>query len=83
MILIELMLAAAFVCFALLLLPFLLLMAGVAGVVILTLLAPAVVLALVAGWLLFPGLHTAVLVLLLCFLGLLLLERRSRDRAYL
>jgi hypothetical protein len=82
MILIELMFAVAVVCFMLLLVPILLLLAGVAGAVMLWLFAPAVLIGLVVGWLVFPGMHSAIVVVLLCLLGLLLLERRSRYRTF-
>jgi hypothetical protein len=80
MILIELMFAVAVVCFMLLLVPVLLLLAGVAGAVMLWLFAPAVLIGLVVGWLVLPGMHGAIIVVLLCLFGLLLLERRSRYR---
>jgi hypothetical protein len=82
MILIELLFAVAVVCFMLLLVPILLLLAGVAGAVMLWLFAPAVLIGLVVGWLVFPGMHSAIVVVLLCLLGLLLLERRSRYRTF-
>jgi hypothetical protein len=81
MVLVELMVAAAGLGFVLLMIPFLLLMVGIVGAVLLALMAPAILIALVLGWFLFPGLHSAAVVLLLCVAGLLLLSPRARHRA--
>jgi hypothetical protein len=61
--------------------PFLLLLVGIVGAVLVALFAPAILIGLVLGWFLFPGLHSAMVVLLLCVAGLLLLSPRSRRRA--
>jgi hypothetical protein len=66
----------------LLMLPFLLLMAGIAGAVLLWCLAPAALVALLIFWLVFPGMHGAAVLLLVLVIGLLLVERRSRRRAF-
>ena len=78
MILIELMLGMALAVFLLLVLPFLLLMAGIVGAMLLWYLAPAVVLAALVFWLIFPGSHGLALLLLVLIVGLFLVERRHR-----
>jgi hypothetical protein len=79
MILIELLFGLMLAAMVLLMLPFLLLMAGIAGAVLLWCLAPA---ALLIFWLVFPGIHGAAVLLLVLVIGLLLVERRSRRRAF-
>jgi hypothetical protein len=82
MILIELMLALTVGLFLLLVLPLVLLMAGIAGVVLLWFLAPAAVLAVLAFWWIFPAFHGTAAVLLLIVIALFLLERRAKYRVY-
>jgi len=78
MILIELMFGMMLAVFLLLVLPFLLLMAGIAGAMLLWYLAPAVLLAALIFWLIFPGSHGLAILLLVLILGLFLIERRHR-----
>jgi hypothetical protein len=82
MILIELMFGLAVAVFLLLVLPVVLLMAGIAGVVLLWLVAPAALLGVLALWLIFPAFHSTAAVLLLIAIAFFLLERRSHYRAY-
>jgi hypothetical protein len=82
MILIELMLALTVALFLLLVLPVVLLMAGIAGVVLLWVVAPVAVVALLAFWLIFPAFHGTAAVLLLIVIALFLLERHSKYRVY-
>jgi hypothetical protein len=74
MILIELMFGMMLAVFLLLVLPFVLLMAGIAGAMLLWYLAPAALI----FWLVFPGSHGLAILLLVLILGLFLIERRSR-----
>ena len=62
MILIELMFGMALALFLLLVLPLLLLMAGIASAMLLWYLAPAVLVAALLFWLIFPGSHGLALV---------------------
>jgi hypothetical protein len=78
MILMELMLGVMLAAFLLLILPFLLVMAGVAGAVLLLYLAPAALLGVLIFWLIFPGSHGLAILLLVLIVGLFLIERRSR-----
>ena len=78
MILIELMFGMVLACFLLLVLPFLLLMAGIAGAMLLWYLAPAVLLAALLFWLIFPGSHGLAILLAVLIIGLFLTERRAR-----
>lgn len=82
MILIELMAALTIAVFLLLVLPLVLLMAGIAGAVLLWFVAPVAALAMLALWLIFPTFHHAAAVLLLIAVALIVLERRSRYRVY-
>jgi len=82
MILVELMLALTVGVFLLLVLPLVLLMAGIAGAVLLWFLAPVAVLAALAFWLIFPAFHGTAAVLLLIVVALFLLERRAKYRVY-
>ena len=81
MILIELLFGLMLAAFVRLLLPVLLLMAGIAGAVLLWCLAPAALIAILIFWLVFPGTHGVALLLLVLVIGLLLVDRRSRRRA--
>jgi len=82
MILIELMTALTIAVFLLLVLPLVLLMAGIAGAVLLWFVAPVAALAMLALWLIFPVFHHGAAVLLLIVVALIVLERRSRYRVY-
>ena len=82
MILIELVSALMVAVFLLLVLPVVLLMAGIAGAVLLWFVAPAAVLAVLAFWLIFPAFHGTAAVLLLIVIALFLLERRAKYRVY-
>jgi hypothetical protein len=82
MILVELMLAFTVAVFLLLMLPLVLLMAGIAGAVLLWFVAPAAVLAVLAFWLIFPAFHGTAALLLLIVIALFLLERRAKYRVY-
>jgi hypothetical protein len=64
----------------LMVLPFPLLMAGIAGAVMLWVLAPAALVALLIFWLVFPGIDGVALLLLILVIGLILFEQRSRRR---
>jgi hypothetical protein len=78
MILVELMFGMVLAAFLLLVLPFLLLMAGIAGAMLLWFLAPAVLIGALIFWLVFPGSHGLAILLLVLLLGLFLIERRAR-----
>jgi hypothetical protein len=81
MILIELMFGVMAAAFVLLLVPVLLLMAGVAGVVLLWVLAPTALLIGLALWLLFPHAVSGAALLVLAVIAVLMLERRSQRMA--
>jgi hypothetical protein len=81
MILIELMFGMMLAAVALLLVPVLMLMAGVAGVVVLWTLAPTVLLVGLALWLLFPHAMGVATLLVLLLIGVFLAERRSQRMA--
>jgi hypothetical protein len=81
MILIELMFGMMVAAVVLLLVPFLLLMAGVAGVVLLWALAPTALLIGLALWLLFPHAIGGAALLVLAVVAVLMLERRSHRMA--
>jgi hypothetical protein len=77
----QLMLGVAVVVVvALLLLPFLLVMAGIGAAVLLWCVASAAILGVLVFWLMFPGLYGAALLLLVLAIGLLLVDRRYRSR---
>jgi len=77
MILVELMFAIILAAFVLIAVPLLLLMAGVAGVVLLWAIAPTALLVALVLWLAFP--HTmGVAALLLVMIVLLVLARRRQ-----
>ncbi len=77
MILVELMFAIMLAAFVLIAVPLLLLMAGVAGVVLLWAIAPTAVLVALVLWLAFP--HTmGVAVLLFVLIALVVLTRRRQ-----
>jgi hypothetical protein len=62
----------------LLLLPFLLLMAGVGAVMLLWFVASAAVLGALVFWLVFPGAYGLAVLLLALVIGLLFVDRRTR-----
>ena len=65
----------------LLLLPFLLVMAGVGAAMVLWFVASAAVLGVLIFWLVFPGAYGLAVLLLALVIGLLLIDRRSRHDA--
>jgi hypothetical protein len=77
MILIELMFGMMLAAFVVLLIPVLLVMAGVAGVVALWVLAPTALLIGLAFWLLFPHAMSVAALVVLAVIAVLMLERRS------
>jgi hypothetical protein len=77
----QLMLGIAVVAVVLLLLPFLLVMAGVGAVMLLWFVASAAVLGALVFWLVFPGTYGLAVLLLALAIGLLLVDRRSRHGA--
>ena len=81
MILEQLMLGIALVAVVLLLLPFLLVMAGVGAVMLLWFVASAAVLGALVFWLVFPGTYGLAVLLFALAIGLLLVDRRSRHGA--
>ena len=80
MVLEQLMLGVAVVVVVVLLLPFLLVMAGIGAAVLLWCVASAAILGALVFWLVFPGLYGAALLLLALVIGLLLGDRRYRSR---
>jgi hypothetical protein len=68
--------------FLVVVLPVVLVMAGIAGVVLLAFIAPVAVLAVLAFWLVFPAFHGTAALLLLIAIALFLLERRSKYQVY-
>ena len=81
MVLGQLLLGITVVAVVLLLLPFLLVMAGVGAVMLLWFVASAAVLGALAFWLMFPGAYGLAVLLLALIIGLLLVDRRSRHGA--
>ena len=65
----------------LLLLPFLLVMAGVGAAMLLWFVASAAVLGVLIFWLVLPGTYGLAVLLLALVIGLLLIDRRSRHDA--
>jgi hypothetical protein len=80
MILEELLLGITVVA-VVLLLPFLLVMAGVGAAMLLWFVASAAVLGVLIFWLVFPGTYGLAVLLLALVIGLLLIDRRSRRGA--
>ncbi|HXW30969.1 MAG TPA: hypothetical protein VEK55_16540, partial [Xanthobacteraceae bacterium] len=76
------MLALTVALFLVVVLPVVLLMAGIAGVVLLGFVAPVAVLVALAVWLIFPAFHGTAALLLLIAVALFLLERRSKYHVY-
>ena len=81
MILEQLMLGIVVLAVVLLLLPFLLVMAGIEAAMLLWVVAFAAVLGALAFWLVFPGAYGLAVLLLALVIGLLLVDRRSRHGA--
>ena len=81
MILEQVLFGIMVVAVVLLLLPFLLLMAGVGAVMLLWFVASAAVLGALVFWLVFPGAYGLAVLLLALVIGLLLVDRRTRHGA--
>jgi hypothetical protein len=62
--------------------PLILVMMGIAGVLLLWLIAPAVLIAALVLWLIFPVAHGALVFVLLVVIAALLIERNSRQWSY-
>jgi hypothetical protein len=77
----QLLLGITVVAVVLLLLPFLLVMAGVGAVMLLWFVASAAVLGALVFWLVFPDAYGLAVLLLILLIGLLLVDRRSRHGA--
>jgi hypothetical protein len=77
----QLLLGIMVVAVVLLLLPFLLVMAGVGAAMLLWFVASAAVLGALVFWLVFPGTYGFAVLLLALVIGLLLVDRRSRHGA--
>jgi hypothetical protein len=77
----QLLLGIMVVAVVLLLLPFLLVMAGVGAAMLLWFVASAAVLGALVFWLVFPGAYGLAVLLLILVIGLLLADRRSRHGA--
>ena len=78
MILGELTLGILVVAVVVLLLPFLLVMAGVGAAMLIWFVASAAVLGALIFWLVFPGAYGLAVLLLALVIGLLLVDRQSR-----
>ena len=78
MILEQLILGLAVAALVLLLLPFLLVMAGIGAAMLLWFVASAAVLGALVFWMVFPGTYGLAVLLLALIIGLLLVDRRSR-----
>ena len=81
MILEQLMFGILVLAVVLLLLPFLLVMAGVAAAMLLWFVASAAVLGALIFWMVFPSTYGLAVLLLALIIGLLLVDRRSRQGA--
>jgi hypothetical protein len=77
----QLLLGIMVVAVTLLLLPFLLVMAGVGAAMLLWFVASAAVLGALVFWLVFPGAYGLAVSLLVLLIGLILVDRRSRNSA--
>jgi len=77
----QLLLGIMVVALVLLLLPFLLVMAGVGAAMLLWFVASAAVLGALVFWLVFPGTYGLAVLLLALVIGLLLVDRRTRHGA--
>jgi hypothetical protein len=78
----QLILGLAVVAVVVVLLPFLLVMAGVGVVMLLWCVASAAVLGALIFWLLFPGLYGLAVLLLALVIGLFLVDRRYRSQLH-
>ena len=81
MVLGQLLLGITVVAVVLLLLPFLLVMAGVGAAMLLWFVASAAVLGALVFWMVFPGTYGLAVLLLALIIGLLVVDRRSRHGA--
>ena len=81
MILEQLLLGILVVALVVLLLPLLLVMAGVGAAILLWFVASAAVLGALVFWLVFPGTYGLAVLLLALVIGLLLVDRQSRHGA--
>jgi membrane protein implicated in regulation of membrane protease activity len=77
----ELIFGILVVAVVVLLLPFLLVMAGVGAAMLLWFMASAAVLGALMFWLVFPGAYGLAVLLLALVIGLLLVDRRTRRGA--
>jgi hypothetical protein len=77
----ELIFGILVVAVVVLLLPFLLVMAGVGAAMLLWFMASAAVLGALMFWLVFPGAYGLAVLLLALLIGLLLVDRRTRHGA--
>jgi uncharacterized membrane protein len=77
----ELIFGILVVAVVVLLLPFLLVMAGVGAAMLLSFMASAAVLGALMFWLVFPGAYGLAVLLLALVIGLLLVDRRTRHGA--
>ena len=80
MVLEQLLLGILIAGLVVLLLPFLLVMAGIGATVLLSCVASAAILGVLVFWLMFPGLYGAALLRFALAIGLLLVDRRYRSR---
>jgi ABC-type sulfate transport system permease component len=78
----QMLLGIIVVNLVLLLLPFLLMMAGVGAAMLLWFVTSAAVLGALAFWLLFSGTYGLAALVLVLVIGLLLVDRQSRHSAY-
>jgi hypothetical protein len=76
----QLILGIAVAAVVLLLLPYLLVIAGVGAVLLLWFVASAALLGALIFWLVFPGTYGLAVLILALLIGLLLVERQSRRR---
>ena len=81
MILEQVLLGILVVGLVVLLLPFLLVMAGVGAAMLLWFVASAAVLGALVFWLVFPGAYGLAVLLLVLLIGVILVDRRSRHGA--
>jgi hypothetical protein len=81
MILAQLILGITVVAVVLLLLPFLLVIAGVGAAMLLWFAAFGALFGALVFWLVFPGTYALAVLLLILVFGLALVDRRSRQRA--
>jgi hypothetical protein len=77
----QLLLGIMVVAVTLMLLPFLLVMAGVGAAMLLWFVVSAAVLGALIFWVVFPGTYGLAILLLVLVIGLLLVDRRTRHGA--